>query len=492
MMMKTRHAIAGMLISAVVAFHLGSFLNSGISSRLIERRTNFDLETVPVESQSGVASAQAVQTIPNDPVYWIADEQDDFFERTYFDTTLLKNYRPNKNIRHYFQPVCALYRFDESRLPTVSVIMTLRNEQPGMVSLTVHAILARTPTSLLAEVIIVDDSNEKNDTELQELQAVSDKVVVLPTSQREGCARSRLIGARKASGTVLMFVDSHVEMLSSTWYQHLVLPIVDNPHTIASQQLQYMDDVDGHAYRDKKARGSHYGTTNEKFNFGYQSIRFPGYSYEQKPSATEPYEMPFAPGALFAIRADEFWRLGGYDEGLYVWGGENMELSLKIWLCGGRLVQVPCSNTGHMYRVHDAHKWTKDNFDEELLAKLRVSEPGEYRAHGSKKKTEIMARIWLRNNIRVAKVWLGEARLFYYKKVFGSKRLPPEWEKFEKEDDHMLEQILLKEKNKCHDFEWFDQHVFMRLLGVHHPWYKAMTTDQKPKSSTNETLSRAY
>lgn len=485
--MKTRHAIAGMLISAVVAFQLGSLL----SNSMVVEPNGFDLETMPVESRSVVASSHAaVPTTPTEknPVYWIADEEDDFFERTYFDTALLKHYRPNKNIRHYFQPVCGLYRFDESRLPNVSVIMTMRNEQPGMVGLTVHAILARTPTALLSQVIIVDDSDEKHGIELQELEQVSDKVLVLSTTQREGCARSRLIGARRATGTVLMFVDSHIEMLSSTWYQHLVLPIVENPHTITSQQLQYMDDVDGHEYRDKTARGSHFGTTNDRFYFGYQSLRFPGLKYEQKPSATEPFEMPFGPGALFAIRADEFWRLGGYDEGLYVWGGENMELSLKIWLCGGRLVQVPCSNTGHMYRVHDAHKWTKDTFDDELLTKLGVNETGDWKAYGLKKPTEIMMRIWLRNNIRVAKVWLGEARFYYYEKVFGSKRLPPEWARFEREDGHMLDQILLKEKNKCHEFEWFDQHVFMRLLGVHHPWHKAMTADQYPASVVNATL----
>ena len=57
----------------------------------------------------------------------------------------------------------------------------------------------------------------------------------------------------------------------------------------------------------------------------------------------DPVTSPISPGGLFAISRDSSEELGRYDPGFQIWGGENLEMSFKTWMCGGKLEIIPCS-----------------------------------------------------------------------------------------------------------------------------------------------------
>lgn len=415
------------------------------------------------------------------PPWWLEDEVDDFFERIYVpDLPTVREL----NTSSFFTGMCGRYRFDDTAFPTISVIVTMQNEQAGMITLTVQALLARTAPSMLVQIIIVDDNGlgdirgPVNETELQQLRASSSKILFVTNEQREGVARSRMRGSRVAIGDVLMFVDSHVEMLSSTWAQHLLLPIIENPYTLAAQTLDIISDLD---WQYGPGGGDLlYGVINDDFWFSYQRSRFAGPSGKgaegETPSRRVPYETPFSAGSLFAVRRDVFEKFGGYDEGMYVWGGENTDFAIKMWACGGRVVMVPCSRVGHMYRIHikDTGRWPP-HIPQALTDKLNLSdEDSKFEVRGSE--ADNFTKIITRNNIRVLERWAktSNARTGYYMRTFNNATLPEEWKHFADEmktDPYALAQEKFIRENGCKNFDWFDRHVYIKLTGVHHPWH---------------------
>jgi len=48
-------------------------------------------------------------------------------------------------------------------------------------------------------------------------------------------------------------------------------------------------------------------------------------------------------GGLFTINREYFYEIGAYDPGMEVWGGENLEMSFRVWQCGSKVLIHPCN-----------------------------------------------------------------------------------------------------------------------------------------------------
>ena len=60
--------------------------------------------------------------------------------------------------------------------------------------------------------------------------------------------------------------------------------------------------------------------------------------------------IPAIGGGLLALSRRWWEETGGYDTKMVAWGGENIDQSLRSWLCGGRIEVADGAYVAHMWR----------------------------------------------------------------------------------------------------------------------------------------------
>ncbi|XP_062587800.1 polypeptide N-acetylgalactosaminyltransferase 5-like, partial [Saccostrea cucullata] len=310
---------------------------------------------------------------------------DELFKRNSFNqyaSDMISYHRRLPDIRN---PSCKLKKYPKD-LPATSIIICFHNEAWSVLLRTVHSILNRTPLHLIHEIILVDDFSDLDflKEELDEYfsEKGSGKVRVLRTAKREGLIRARLLGYEAATGEILTFLDSHIECFVG-WLDPLLERIAENHTRIVAPIIDMISD------QTFACGGSEIGAvgTFDISIMGYKWLTIPR-EEKEKHSQIMPWRTPTIAGGLFSISRDYFSKMGTYDHGMDIWGGENLEISFRIWMCGGSLEIHPCSHVAHIFRAVSPYKWGKS-----------------------------FVEILRKNAVRTAEVWMDEYKHAYYERI---------------------------------------------------------------------------
>lgn len=165
------------------------------------------------------------------------------YQKTGFSVVVSDKISINRSLPEVVHPDCQKFEY-YAHLPAVSVIIIFHNEVKSVLLRTLSSIINRTPPELLHEVILVNDNSTSDDLyqPLQEYvkQNFAPKVKIKNLPKRSGLIVTRMEGARMATGEVLVFIDSHVEV-HFNWLPPLLQPIVDNRRIATLPIVDYFD-----------------------------------------------------------------------------------------------------------------------------------------------------------------------------------------------------------------------------------------------------------
>ncbi|XP_016912868.1 polypeptide N-acetylgalactosaminyltransferase 3 isoform X3 [Apis cerana] len=221
---------------------------------------------------------------------------------------------------------CITRYMNLGNLPKTSIIIVFHNEAWSTLLRTVYSVIDRSPIQLLEEIILVDDNSDRDflkealDEHIKNLQ-VSTKV--LRSKKRIGLVNARLLGANKAKGEVLTFLDAHCECTVG-WLEPLLEAVAKNRTRVVSPVIDIIND-DTFSYT--RSFELHWGAFNWDLHFRWLTLNG-RLLKERRENIVEPFRTPAMAGGLFSMNRDYFFELGGVGEILY----GNLARVALVWM----------------------------------------------------------------------------------------------------------------------------------------------------------------
>jgi glycosyltransferase involved in cell wall biosynthesis len=215
----------------------------------------------------------------------------------------------------------------------ISFIITSRNENFEMLKDTVKG-LRESARAYRYEIIIFDDGSEESFT----ISGEDSRVIRSNTPL--GASVARKIGAEKAKGEVLVWLDAH--MTFGYYWLEKMLDYVGSGSLLCSAAWNY-----------ELSKCFCWGTDVAWWNKrDYQLGRSPGFCVEHRTRfpGHGAQEVPSIIGACYMLSREGYEKLGGFAGVSGFWCATDFDLSFRAWICGLGVKCVTNADVGHFYR----------------------------------------------------------------------------------------------------------------------------------------------